>query len=237
MSKKNDFSSLDLISAYTEKKSDPSQLNLDSIFVNPNQPRIFGREEVQDLVESMDRLGLIEPILVRREAKNKFIVVAGERRYRAALKLGWTQIPAIITEANEDICYEMALAENEKRKNLNPWEVGRSIAYLRKEKKKTAEEVSQLLGYSERYVKQLSSIARLDQKTVHDLIRTGNPITVKTLEAALRKKEGRGETISPPGNPQRLRFSVDLSVLPVKTRDNFLKEFNALKKKYGLEAN
>lgn len=233
MSKKNDFSSLDLISAYSEKKKNPSKLDLDLIFVNPNQPRVFGREEVQDLVDSMKRLGLIEPILVRKD-KNKFTVVAGERRFRAAQKLGWKDIPAIITEANEDICYEMALAENEKRKNLNPWEVGKSIAFLRKEKKKTAEEVAILLGYTERYVKQLSSIARLDQKTVYDLLRTGNQITVKNLEAALKQKEGRGEMISPSSNITKSKITLDLSKLPIKVRDNFMRDFNNLKKKYGI---
>ncbi|NCN11451.1 MAG: ParB/RepB/Spo0J family partition protein [Leptospira sp.] len=233
MSKKNDFSSLDLISAYSEKKKNPSKLDLDLIFVNPNQPRVFGREEVQDLVDSMKRLGLIEPILVRKD-KNKFTVVAGERRFRAAQKLGWKDIPAIITEANEDICYEMALAENEKRKNLNPWEVGKSIAFLRKEKKKTAEEVAILLGYTERYVKQLSSIARLDQKTVYDLLRTGNQITVKNLEAALKQKEGRGEMISPSSNITKIKITLDLSKLPIKVRDNFMRDFNNLKKKYGI---
>ncbi|MCZ8237474.1 MAG: ParB/RepB/Spo0J family partition protein [Leptospiraceae bacterium] len=233
MSKKNDFSSLDLISAYTEKKKNPSKLDLDVIFVNPNQPRVFGREEVQDLVDSMKRLGLIEPILVRKD-KNRFVVVAGERRFRAAQKLGWKDIHAIITDANEDICYEMALAENEKRKNLNPWEVGKSIAYLRKEKKKTAEEVAMLLGYTERYVKQLSSIARLDHKTVYDLLRTGNQITVKNLEAALKLKEGRGETISPSNNPTKTKIVLDLSKIPTKVRDSFMRDFNNLKKKYGI---
>lgn len=233
MSKKNDFSSLDLISAYTEKKKNPSKLDLDVIFVNPNQPRVFGREEVQDLVDSMKRLGLIEPILVRKD-KNRFVVVAGERRFRAAQKLGWKDIHAIITDANEDICYEMALAENEKRKNLNPWEVGKSIAYLRKEKKKTAEEVAMLLGYTERYVKQLSSIARLDHKTVYDLLRTGNQITVKNLEAALKLKEGRGETISPSNNLTKTKIVLDLSKIPTKVRDSFMRDFNNLKKKYGI---
>lgn len=233
MSKKNDFASLDLISAYTEKKKDPSSLELDKIFPHPNQPRIFGKEEVQDLVDSMERLGLIEPILVRKE-KNKYLVVAGERRFRAAQKLGWKNIPAIITSANEDVCYEMALAENEKRKNLNPWEVGKSIEYLRKVKKKTAEEVGRLLGYTDRYVKQLSSIARLDQKHVVDMIRTGTPVTVKNLESELKRIEGRGEIVSPRGKAKNDRIVLDLKDIPGKVRENFIKELNQLKKKYGV---
>jgi len=234
VSKKSEFRALDLISAYTEKKQNPSALELSNIFPNPTQPRLIGREEVEDLVQSMERLGLIEPILVRRE-KNKFIVVAGERRYRAAIKLGWKQIPAIITEADEDVCYEMSLAENEKRKNLNPWEVGRAIQFLRKDKKKTAEEVSVLLGYSARYIKQLSSIARLDQKSVMELIIAGKPPSVKNLEEILKRKENRGGEMISPLSKTKIAVTLDLSNLSTKARENFQKEFSTLKKKYGIK--
>lgn len=233
MSKKSEFQALDLISAYSEKKKSPTHLDLALVFPNPQQPRIIGREEVSDLVPSMERLGLIEPILVRRE-KGRYLIVAGERRYRAAIKLGWKEIPAIVTDASEDICYEMSLAENEKRKNLNPWEVGKAIQFLRKEKKKTAEEVSSLLGYTERYVKQLSSIARLDQKSVMELMLSGKPLSVKNLEELLKLKEKRGgETISPSAPPVQ-RININIGNLSAKSRDNFLKELSLLKKKYGL---
>jgi len=234
MSKKTEFQALDLISAYSEKKKNPSHLELSQIFPNPTQPRLIGREDTSDLLPSMERLGLIEPILVRKE-KGKYLIVAGERRYRAALKLGWKEIPAIITDANEDVCYEMSLAENEKRKNLNPWEVGKAIQYLRKEKKKTADEVSILLGYSERYVKQLSSIARLDQKSVMELIISGKPLSVKNLEDLLKRKENRGgEIISPRAGLSQTKISINVGKLNSKLRESFLKELSSLKKKYGI---
>ncbi|MDF3820306.1 ParB/RepB/Spo0J family partition protein [Leptospira sp. 96542] len=233
MSKKTEFQALDLISAYTEKKRNPSNLDLSLVVPNPNQPRIIGRDDTSDLVPSMERLGLIEPILVRKE-KTKYLIVAGERRYRAAIKLGWKDIPAIITDANEEVCYEMSLAENEKRKNLNPWEVGKAIQYLRKERKKTAEEVSNLLGYSERYVKQLSSIARLDQKSVMELMISGKPISVKNLEEILRKKENRGGEIISPSAMKTTRININISMLSSKNRESFLRELAALKKKYNI---
>lgn len=233
MSKKTEFQALDLISAYTEKKKSPSNIELDLIYPNPQQPRIIGRDDTSDLVPSMQRLGLIEPILVRKE-KNRFYIVAGERRFRAAQKLGWKDIPAIVTDANEDVCYEMSLAENEKRKNLNPWEVGKAIQYLRKEKRKTAEEVSTLLGYSERYVKQLSSIARLDQKSVMELLISGKPLSVKNLEDLLKNKENRGgETVSPQLK-NIVKVSLNLSKLTTRNREMFLKDLTLLKKKYGI---
>ncbi len=234
MAKKSEFTSLDLISAYTEKKADPTAIDLDKISVNPNQPRIIGRNQVEDLIQSMDRLGLIEPILVRRDRQG-YVVVAGERRYHAAKALGWKSIQAVVTDASEDICYEMALAENEKRKNLNPWEVGKAIAYLRKEKKKTAEEVARLLGYTERYVKQLSSIARLDERTVLEMVRTNQPLTVKSLEKVLKKKEGRDEIISPSGSRKTEKIVLEISHLPSRVRESFMRDLKNLKKKYGLE--
>ncbi|TGK08807.1 ParB/RepB/Spo0J family partition protein [Leptospira fletcheri] len=232
MAKRAEFAGMDLLTAFGGEESSRKEISVGDIQPNPEQPRIFGREEVSDLTESMRRLGLIEPIVVRRAGK-KFQIVAGERRYQAAKILGWKSIAAVETDASEDRCYEMALAENEKRKSLNPWEVGRAIQYLRKEKKKTAEEVAKLLGYTERYVKQLSSIARLDQKSVGDLLRSGREASVKNLETLLKKKEGRGgETISPRKVPDRV--ILDLKSLPSKTKDLFLRDLSTLKKKYGI---
>ncbi|TGK20165.1 ParB/RepB/Spo0J family partition protein [Leptospira fluminis] len=232
MAKRAEFAGMDLLTAFGGEESSRKEISIGDIQPNPEQPRIFGREEVSDLTESMRRLGLIEPIVVRKAGK-KFQIVAGERRYQAAKILGWKSIAAVETDASEDRCYEMALAENEKRKSLNPWEVGRAIQYLRKEKKKTAEEVAKLLGYTERYVKQLSSIARLDQKSVGDMLRSGREASVKNLETLLKKKEGRGgETISPRKAPDRV--VLDLKSLPSKTKDLFLRDLSTLKKKYGI---
>ena len=66
MSKKNDFSTLDLISAYEGKSKSTEKLSLKDIEPSPNQPRQFGKENVDDLVDSMKRMGLIEPIVVRK---------------------------------------------------------------------------------------------------------------------------------------------------------------------------
>lgn len=232
MSKKNEFLSLDLLSAYDEHKKNIAKILLKDITQNPDQPRVFGKEDVSDLTESMKRLGLIEPIVVRKD-KNQFIIVAGERRFSAATQLGWEEITAVITDANADLCYEMALAENEKRKSLNPWEVGKAIQFLRKEKKKTAEEVGKILGYTERYIKQLSSIARLDQKSVGDLIKSGIDPSVKNLENLLKKKEGRGEIVSP-RNFTSNKISIDIKLLNPKIKELFMKDLENLLKKYKL---
>lgn len=135
MAKRAEFAGMDLLTAFGGEDSSRKEIPIQDILPNPEQPRVFGKEEVGDLTESMRRLGMIEPIVVRKIGK-KFQIVAGERRYQAAKALGWKSMAAVETDASEDRCYEMALAENEKRKSLNPWEVGRAIQYLRKEKRK-----------------------------------------------------------------------------------------------------
>ncbi|MCB1142701.1 MAG: ParB/RepB/Spo0J family partition protein [Leptospiraceae bacterium] len=234
MSKKNEYAAMDLLTAFHSESQASSNLKVSEIQLNPNQPRVFDRNKVDDLKESMKRLGMIEPIIVRRES-SKFIIVAGERRYRAAQSLGWEEVPVKIVDDSPDICYEMSLAENEKRKSLNPWEVGKAIQFLRKEKKKTASEVASILGYTERYIKQLTSIARLDQSTVENMISLGKEPSVKNLENMLKLKEGRGgEMISPEENTKKVRITLNLDSLNQKKKELFLKELNALKKKYGL---
>ncbi|TGL23745.1 chromosome partitioning protein ParB, partial [Leptospira levettii] len=88
---------------------------------------------------------------------------------------------------------------------------------------------------SERYVKQLSSIARLDQKSVMELIISGKPLSVKNLEDLLKRKENRGgEIISPRVGLSQTKISINVGKLNSKLRESFLKELNSLKKKYGI---
>ena len=112
--------------------------------------------------------------------------------------------------------------------------MGKAIQYLRKERKKTALEVGEILGYTERYVKQLSSIARLDLKHVSEFIGQGNEPSVKNLERLLKFKEGRGGEISSP-SPKKEKISINLKTLSQKQRDAFIKEIKPIAKKYGIE--
>lgn len=232
MSKKSEFASMDLLSAFKEPKKSDASISISDILPNPEQPRLIGKDNIDDLVDSISKLGLIEPIVVRPH-HSKYMIIAGERRFRAAKKLGWKDIPAKIMDVDSETSYEIALAENERRKSLNPWEVGRAIVFLRKERKKTASQVSEILGYTERYVKQLSSIARLDQKSVESFIATGKDPSVKNLERLLKEKESgvRGEIISPP----KEKLTINIGKLSGRKRDAFLKDLILLKQKYGLE--
>ncbi len=233
MSKKKEFNNLDLLSAYEIKNDSINSIKLNDIQLNPNQPRQFGKNTVEDLIQSIDRLGLIEPIVLRKLNSSRYEIVAGERRFNAVKRLGWTEIPSIITDAEKDKCFEMALAENEKRKNLNPWETGKAIQFLRNQSQKTADEVAEILGYSQRYVKQLSSIARLDYKSVNNLINSGIEPSVKNLEMLLKQKEGRGGEITSP--QQIYKIKINYKSLNPQDAKLFLKDIKELLKKYKLE--
>ena len=99
-------------------------LSIDLISNNPSQPRQqFVEEDLNELVESIKTLGVLQPVIVRpRAGTGTYEIVAGERRWRAAKRVGLAQLPVIIREISDRDCLEIALVENIQRANLNPVE-------------------------------------------------------------------------------------------------------------------
>src|SRR5262249_27253826 len=98
------------------------QIPPSEISANPDQPRrYFDEEALADLTESIRTRGVLQPIIVRRDSKTdgRFILIAGERRWRASKKAGLRKIPALVRGPNDDPA-ELALIENLQRENLNP---------------------------------------------------------------------------------------------------------------------
>ncbi|MFH1851330.1 MAG: ParB/RepB/Spo0J family partition protein [Candidatus Neomarinimicrobiota bacterium] len=108
-----------------------SAIALDLITANPQQPRqIFDDEALQELVASIRQKGVITPVTVR-ESNGQYILIAGERRWRAARLAGLTEIPAYVIEVIDDVdIMEMTLIENIQRENLNPIEEAEAYAVL-----------------------------------------------------------------------------------------------------------
>jgi len=103
------------------------EINLDAVFPNPYQPRmVWDEQELADLAESIKVNGIVQPIIVR-PVGNKFELIAGERRFRAAQFASLTTIPALIRQASDEQMLELSLIENIHRTNLNPIE--RAKAY------------------------------------------------------------------------------------------------------------
>lgn len=115
---------------------------------NPFQPRHeFDVEDLAELQESLKASGLLQPITVRRRpGKDGFELIAGERRLRAATKLGWKEIPAIIKEIDDKTILTLALVENLQRTDLNPIEEGEGYHQLSHQFGLTQQQIAETVG-------------------------------------------------------------------------------------------
>ncbi len=134
-----------------EKPSDATvvTLSLKKIESNPGQPRkSFDNDTLQELADSIQAQGVLQPILVEESATtpDRYIIIAGERRYRAAKMAGLTHIPALIRNFSEEQRLEVALIENIQRENLNPIEEAQAYRFLIEQVSLSQEDLSRRLG-------------------------------------------------------------------------------------------
>lgn len=139
------------------------ELDIDSIEVNPFQPRShFNDEALQELASSIRELGVIQPITVRKLDFNKFQLVSGERRYRASKLIDLETIPAYIRIANDQESLEMALVENIQRQDLDPIEIALSYQRLIDEIQLTQEKLSDRVGKKRSTIANYMRLLKLD---------------------------------------------------------------------------
>lgn len=129
-----------------EKKGGGQPIPLSKIKPNPYQPRkIFRSEDLQELVQSVKEKGILQPIVVRKKG-DLWEIIAGERRYRAAQKLGMLTVPAVEVQASDVEALELALIENLQRTDLSPLEEAEGYRRLQDEFNMTQEQISQKVG-------------------------------------------------------------------------------------------
>jgi len=132
-----------------KKLSSLKELPLNLIEPDPEQPRkSFDPAELQELADSIKALGVIQPIVVIREGK-KYIIVAGERRWRAAGIAGLETIPAVVRTMDSQNRLEASLIENVQRQDLNPIEMATAYAKLKEQFRLTQKEMAARIGKSE----------------------------------------------------------------------------------------
>ena len=134
---------------------------------NPFQPRTeFNTEELLELQESLKASGLLQPITVRRRpGKDGFELIAGERRLRAATKLGWKEIPAIIKEIDDRTLLTLALVENLQRTDLNPIEEGEGYYRLSHDFGLTQQEIAETVGKDRTTIANMLRVLQLPEST------------------------------------------------------------------------
>lgn len=139
------------------------ELDLDSVEVNPFQPRTsFNEDNLKELASSIKELGVIQPITVRKLDFDKYQLVSGERRYRASKLIGLQTIPAYIRIANDQESLEMALVENIQRQDLDPIEISLSYQRLIDEINLTQEQLSERIGKNRSTIANYLRLLKLD---------------------------------------------------------------------------
>jgi len=157
----------------TESRDSVVVLGIDEITPNRSQPRTeFDAEALSELTESIRVHGVLQPILVRPLIAGGYQIVAGERRYRASLQAGLSEIPAIIRELDDKETMEIALIENLQRKDLTPVEEALGYDSLMKNHGFTQEQVAESVGKSRSAVANALRLLNLP-KAVLDLMTEG----------------------------------------------------------------
>jgi ParB family transcriptional regulator, chromosome partitioning protein len=160
------------IAAPAQGPAGPLQLDIDLIEPSPYQPRTRFREEALDeLARSIQSSGIIQPIVVR-PIGNRFQLIAGERRWRAAQKAGLTKVSAIIREVPDELALEMTLVENIQREDLNAMEAARAFERLMDEFQLTQESVAERTGKDRATVANAIRLLKLEP-TIQDWIEEG----------------------------------------------------------------
>ena len=151
------------------------QLSLTAVAPNPHQPRrAFDEGKMRELAASVKEQGVLQPILVRpaTDSPDKYEIVAGERRWRAAQLAGLAQIPAIVKPLEDDVTLEVALIENIQRQDLNPLEEAASYRRLLDEHGYTQASLATRLGKSRVYVANTLRLLALPG-SIRDLLSEG----------------------------------------------------------------
>ncbi|MCY4026458.1 MAG: ParB/RepB/Spo0J family partition protein [Acidobacteria bacterium] len=156
---------------------------------NPNQPR-QRMGDLSELMASISTRGIIEPLIVRQRGE-RYQIIAGERRYQAAVQVGITEVPVVIRDGDDGEVIEIALIENLQRKDLTPFEESEALHALAERFRYTHEELSRRLGKSRSAVTEAISLHALPER-VKQLCRLAD-ITAKSvlLQVARQGDEDR----------------------------------------------
>ena len=131
----------------TAGSSSINEIALDKIYPNPAQPRrTFDEEALEELAQSIKEHGVISPITLRKDASNRYMIIAGERRFRASKMAGLATIPAYIRTAKDEQVMEWALIENIQREDLDAIEIALAYQRLMDEYNLTQERMSERVG-------------------------------------------------------------------------------------------
>lgn len=154
----------------TSKHDFIDRISLDLISKNPFQPRqVFDNEQLEELAESIKQYGILQPLILKKISSKEYIIIAGERRFRAARLAGLKEVPAILKDLTDSEMAEIAIIENLQRENLNFLEEAEGFKHLIEKFNMTQEEVAKKLGKSQSMVANKLRLLKLSPKVKEEL--------------------------------------------------------------------
>ncbi|MBB5044294.1 ParB/RepB/Spo0J family partition protein [Shinella fusca] len=163
---------------------------------NPRNPRrYFDESELQDLASSIRQHGIVQPVVVRTTADNRYEIIAGERRWRAAQLAGLIEIPVIIRDVDDRTALEIAIVENVQRSDLNPLEEAMGYELLIADHGYTQNDLGEIIGKSRSHVANSLRLLKLPEP-VREMLASG------TLSA------GHARALIPTSDPVALARSI-----------------------------
>lgn len=183
----------DVVSPHTTPMSEMADIAIADIEPNPLQPRnLFDEESLDELAASIAQLGVIQPITLKRKSHDKYIIISGERRWRASQKAGLATIPAYIREVEDEDLHAMALVENIQRQDLNAIEIALGMQRLIDECGLTQEAMAEKVGKKRstvsNYMRLLSLPAEVQLALKEGIISMGHAKAIAGLDNELQLK-------------------------------------------------
>ena len=215
-----------------ENEEKIKEIPLDLISPNPYQPRkYFDEKSLSELSESIKKYGLLQPIIVVKK-NDGYMLIAGERRYRAAKMAGFSEIKAIVADFENENLRELALIENIQREDLNPIELAKSYKELIEEHKITQEELADIIHKSRTQITNTLRLLTLS-KEVMELVASGalsqghakvlvgldeesQKVVADTIlgqKLSVRETERLVQNIKNPKKESKTKISIDKSIL------------------------
>lgn len=184
---------VDSITEITEKsKNELMDLEMAMVVPTEAQPRqSFKEDTIKELAESIEKNGLLQPIVVRPMDGGKYQIIAGERRYRAFKKLGRKVIPAIVRDYEDEEVDKLQLVENVQREDLNPYD--EAIAYLKLKEKYglKQDDIAKAVGKSRPYISNMTRLLSLEDEILEMLKKGEITVSHAKLILSLDTKEER----------------------------------------------
>ena len=227
----------------SEVKENRTLISISSIIRNKYQPRkVFEKESLEELTNSIKERGIIQPIIVRKSENiiDKFEIIAGERRWQAAQKAGLHKVPAVVIEADNLKSLEFAIVENVQRRDLNPIEEAEGYKRLIDEFSYDQEKVAKFIGKSRAHVSNCLRLLSLPQKIIEHIsnekISQGHAkILVGIENAELLAEKIISKKLSVRQAEALVRFTKTIKSTFKKNKDSNIKDIeNQLMEKIGM---